>query len=121
MLSPHLHRLLQEYGRVRRPTTLLFPGPTGRPLTRESVNRVFHQAQRRAQITKHVYPYSLRHACATHMLESGTNIRVIQTLLGHRSLRTTQRYTHVATTFLQDTPSPLDRLPDLTSLVPPTP
>jgi site-specific recombinase XerD len=120
MLSPHLLRVLQEYGRTRRPTTLLFPGPTGRPLTRESVNRVFHQAQRRARITKHVYPSSLRHACATHLLESGTNIRVIQTLLGHRSLRTTQRYTHVATTYLQDTPSPLDRLPDLTSLVPPT-
>jgi len=120
MLSPHLHRVLQEYGRTRRPTTLLFPGPTGRPLTRESVNRVFHQAQRRARITKHVYPYSLRHACATHLLEQGTNIRAIQTLLGHRSLRTTQRYTHVAATYLQETPSPLDRLPDLASLVPPT-
>ena len=121
MLSPHLHRVLQEYWRARRPRPLLFPGPTGRPLTRESVNRLFHQARRRATITKHVYPYSLRHACATHLLESGTNIRVIQTLLGHRSLRTTQRYTHVATTFLQDTQSPLDRLPDLASLVPPTP
>lgn len=120
MLSPHLHRVLQEYGRTRRPTTWLFPGPTGRPLTRESVNRVFHQAQRRARITKHVYPYSLRHACATHLLEQGTNIRAIQTLLGHRSLRTTQRYTHVATTYLRDTPSPLDQLPDLASLVPPT-
>src|SRR3972149_2137618 len=102
-----------------RPRPLLFPGPTGRPLTRESVNRLFHQARRRATITKHVYPYSLRHACATHLLESGTNIRVIQPLLGHQSLRTTQRYTHVATTFLQDTQSPLDRLPDLASLVPP--
>jgi len=121
MLSPHVHRVLQEYWRERHPTTLLFPNPAGRPLTRESVNRVFHQARRRAKITKRVYPYSLRHACATHLLESGTNIRVIQTLLGHRSLRTTQRYTHVATTYLQDTPSPLDRLPDLASLVPPTP
>jgi len=121
MLSPHLHRVLQEYGRTRRPTTLLFPGPTGRPLTRESVNRVFHQAQRRARITKHVYPYSLRHACATHLLEQGTNIRAIQTLLGHRSLRTTQQYTHVAATYLQETPSPLDRLPDLARLLPPTP
>lgn len=121
MLSPHLHRVLQAYWRTRRPRPLLFPGPTGRPLTRESVNRVFHQACRRAKITKHVYPYSLRHACATHLLEQGTNIRAIQTLLGHRSLRTTQRYTHVAATYLQATPSPLDRLPDLASLLPPTP
>jgi integrase/recombinase XerD len=121
MLSPHLHRVLQAYGRARRPRPLLFPGPTGRPLTRESVNRVFHQASRRAKITTHVSPYSLRHACATHLLEQGTNIRAIQTLLGHRSLRTTQRYTHVAATYLQETPSPLDRLPDLASLLPPTP
>jgi len=121
MLSPHLRRVLQAYWRVRRPRTLLFPGPTGQPLTRESVNRFFHQAQRRAQITKHVSPYSLRHACATHLLERGTNIRAIQTLLGHRSLRTTQQYTHVAATYLQATPSPLDHLPDLASLLPPAP
>ena len=111
MLSPHLRAVLQQYWRRQRPTPLLFPGPHGRPLTRESVNRFFHRARRRAKITKHVYPYSLRHACATHLLEGGTNIRVIQTLLGHRSLRTTQRYTHVAATYLQDTQSPLDRLP----------
>ena len=116
MLSPHLRLVLQEYWRARRPQTLLFPSPHGGPLTRGSVNRFFHRARRRAKITKHVYPYSLRHACATHMLESGTNIRVIQTLLGHRSLRTTQRYTHVADTYLRDTQSPLDRLPDLASL-----
>jgi integrase/recombinase XerD len=121
MLSPHLHAVLQQYWRARRPTTLLFPGPHDRPLTRESVNRAFHGARRRAQITKPVYPYSLRHACATHLLEGGTNIRVIQTLLGHRSLRTTQRYTHVAATAWQDTPRPLDRRPDLARLVPPTP
>ena len=113
MLSPHLRAVLQQYWRARRPTTLLFPGPHDRPLTRESVNRAFHGARRRAKITKPVYPYSLRHACATHLLEGGTNIRVIQTLLGHRSLRTTQRYTHVAATAWQDTQSPLDRLPDL--------
>jgi len=121
MLSPHLLHVLHAYWRARRPRPLLFPGPTGRPLTRESVNRVFHEACRRATITKHVSPYSLRHACATHLLEQGTNIRAIQTPLGHRSLRTTQRYTHVAATYLRDTPSPLDRLPDLASLLPPTP
>jgi integrase/recombinase XerD len=120
MLSPRLRAVLQQYWRERRPPTLLFPGRHGRPLTRESVNGVFHHARRRAKITKHVYPYSLRHACATHMLESGTDIRVIQTVLGHRSLRTTQRYTHVAVTALQEPQSPLDRLPDLAKLAPPT-
>ena len=122
MLSPHLRTVLQQYWRAQRPTTLLFPGPDGRPLTRTSVNRFFHRARRRAKITKHVSPYSLRHACATHMLESGTNIRVIQTLLGHRSLRTTQRYTHVTATYLQGTQSPLDRLPELARLsaIPPS-
>ena len=55
---------------------------------------LFHRARRRAKITKHVSPSSLRHACAPHRLESGTNLRVIQTLLGHRSLRTPQRDTH---------------------------
>ena len=53
---------------------------------------------------------SLRHAFATHLLEAGTNIRVIQVLLGHRSLATTQLYTHLAKTYLMDTHSPLDRL-----------
>jgi len=122
MLSPHLDTVLQQYWRVQRPTTLLFPGPHGHPLTRTSVNRFFDRARRRATITKPVSPYSLRHACATHMLESGTNIRVIQTLLGHRSLRTTQRDTHVTATSLQGTQSPLDRLPELARLsaIPPS-
>ena len=85
MLSPHLRLVLPEYWRARRPQTRLFPSPHGGPLTRESVTRVFHRARRRAKITKHVSPDSLRHACATHMLESGTNLRMIQTLLGERS------------------------------------
>ena len=70
MLSPHLHRVLQAYWRTRRPRPLLFPGPTGRPLTRESVNRVFRQACRRAKITKHVYPYSLRHNAGSRIMPS---------------------------------------------------
>ena len=71
MLSPHLRAVLQQYWRARRPKTLLVPGPHDRPLTRESVHRVFHRAQRGAKIPKHVSPYALRHACATHLLGGG--------------------------------------------------
>ncbi|MBI2524969.1 MAG: tyrosine-type recombinase/integrase [Candidatus Rokubacteria bacterium] len=100
-------------GEAGAPPAPARPKPLRGPLTRECVTRVFHRARWRAHITKHVSPSSLRHACAAHMLESGTNLRVIRTLLGHRSLRTTQRDPHVADTSLRDTRRPLDRLPDL--------
>jgi site-specific recombinase XerD len=117
MLSPYLHAVLHEYAKAVHPDTVLFPSRAGgRPLSPRSIYRVFMRAKTRAHIRKHVYPYSLRHAYATHLLEGGTNLRVIQVLLGHRSLRTTQVYTQVADTQLQATPSPLDRLPDLPSL-----
>jgi integrase/recombinase XerD len=121
MLSPYLRAVLQAYEHAVHPTTVLFPSRAGGgPLSPRSLHRIFQRARRGARITKHVYPYSLRHAAATHLLESGTNLRVIQLLLGHRSLRTTQLYTQVADTHLQATPSPLDRLPDLPRLPPTT-
>ena len=114
MLSPFLLGILREDWKVRRPPDVLFANAkTGRPLSRGAVQRAFHRARQRARITQRVFPYSLRHAYATHLLEQGTNLRVIQLLLGHRSLRTTQLYTHVAGSYLRDTQSPLDRLPDL--------
>ena len=114
MLSPSLLTVLRQYWKIVRPATVLFPSRRGDgPLGRRAVHVIFHQAKRRAGIIKRASPYSLRHAYATHLLEAGTNLRVIQVLLGHRSLRTTERYTHVAATYLQDTQSPLDRLPDL--------
>ena len=122
MLSPHLRaRAAAVLARPAPHDRCSSPAPPAGPSRARASIAFFHRARRRAKITKHVSPYSLRHACATHLLESGTNIRVIQTLLGHRSLRTTQRYTHVAATYLQATQSPLDRLPDLASLLPPTP
>lgn len=98
--------------RTRRPRPLLFPGPTSRPFTRESVNRVFHHACRRAKITTHVY--LIRCVTPGHPpAGAGDESPGDSDGLGHPSLRTTRRYTHVAATYLQETPTPLDRLPDL--------
>lgn len=69
------------------------------------------QAQMKTGLTKRVTPHSLRHAFATHLLENGADIRTIQVLLGHGSIRSTARYTQVSTRHIKKTPSPLDRLP----------
>ena len=115
-LSCHLLAVLREYSKIARDSVWLFPGRDPRkPLTRVAVSKIFTQARQAVGIAKKVSPHSLRHAFATHLLERGTNLRVIQMLLGHRSLRTTEIYTHVARNFLQDTPSPLDVLPGLSA------
>jgi site-specific recombinase XerD len=111
MLSPNLLDLLRAYWKVARPTGLLFPGRySDRPITREAVYQVSIKAAKAAGFTKKVTPRTLRHCFATHLLEAGANIRVIQMLLGHRSLRTTARYTHVSTATLRSTASPPDSL-----------
>ena len=85
----------------------LFPGHAGkRPLNATVIQRAFTQAKRQARITKPVSFHSLRHSFATQLLESGVNVRTIQALLGHRSLGTTQRYTHVAGDYLRETREP---------------
>lgn len=115
MLSERLLLTLRRYWREYQPALWLFPGrDPSRPLTRGSVDKLFARARERAGIEKRVSPHSLRHAFATHLLERGVNIRVIQRLLGHRSLRSTEIYTHVAESYVRDTKSPLDDLlPDL--------
>lgn len=113
MLSSKLLTVLREYWKLERPRPWLFPGRDGkRPLTRASVHKVFQQTRRRAKIVKQVTVHSLRHSFATHLLESGVHLRKVQLLLGHRSLRSTQIYTHVTREDLWDTLSPLDVLPD---------
>jgi integrase/recombinase XerD len=89
----------------------LFPGlnPVN-PMSTRQLNRVFHAAATAAGIDKRVSMHSLRHAFATHLLEQGVDIRVIQVLLGHKQLETTALYSQVATTTLRDTHSPLDLL-----------
>jgi site-specific recombinase XerD len=89
----------------------LFPGcKPGRPLTTRQLIRLFHATAAAAAITKPVTPHSLRHSFATHLLERGVDIRVIQALLGHDKLETTALYTRVATGMISAVDSPLDDL-----------
>ena len=116
-LSPMLLTLLQQWWRFARTERKmlnggwLFPGQNPvNPLSTRQFSRAFHCAATVAGINKHVSLHSLRHAFATHLLEQGVDIRVIQVLLGHKKLETTALYSQVATTTLRDTPSPLDAL-----------
>ena len=89
----------------------LFPGRRGgRPMTTRQLNRLFHEAADAAGIRKGVTLHALRHSFATHLLERGTDIRIIQALLGHDKLDTTARYTRVATGMIAGVESPLDLL-----------
>jgi len=116
MLSHKLLAVLREYWKMYKTRHWLFTGQNPeRPLTRASVHKFFQKARLKAGITKKASVHVLRHSFATHLLESGVNIRKIQLLLGHRSLRTSQIYTHVAQDDLEGTPSPRDILPDLSS------
>jgi site-specific recombinase XerD len=112
MLSPRLLAVLREYWRAVRPTDWLFPGRSpDRPISASAVQRACQAARRASGLGKAVTARALRHSFATHLLERGTDVRTIQVLLGHRSLQTTARYTHVSTRTVCATPSPLDRLP----------
>jgi site-specific recombinase XerD len=110
-LSPALLPLLQRYWHLYQLQSWLFPGQrVTEPLTRHGVNHLCTKAGQTARITKVIYPHLIRHTCATHLLEAGMDLRRIQLLLGHASLRSTSIYLHVANPALQATPSPLDTL-----------
>ena len=112
MLSPVLLEILRSYWRAVRPKEWLFPGiHDDRPITKEAVEAACQKAHRLAGLSKPVTPHSLRHAFAVHLLESGTDLRTIQLLLGHRSLATTAKYLRIATNKVCATSSPLDLLP----------
>src|SRR5450631_3074722 len=119
MLSPETVDLLRQWWKARRSfdaTTpvqerWLFPGrKPGMPMTTRQLNRLFHEAADWAGIKKGVTLHALRHSFATHLLERGTDIRIIQALLGHDKLDTTARYTRVATGMIAGVESPLDLL-----------
>lgn len=111
-LSPELLQTLRQYWKRYRPEPWLFVGDKpDRSLGLRTAQLVFTHAREKTPIKKAVSIHSLRHAFATHLLEAGVNLRVIQLLLGHRSLRTTQGYLRVARTTLGKTPSLLKLLP----------
>jgi site-specific recombinase XerD len=119
MLPPEILDLLREWWKARptkRDTSIapeqrwLFPGRTDQPVTTRQFNRLFKQAAKAAGLRKTLSLHSLRHSFATHLLEDGKDIRVIQALLGHDKLETTARYTRVATGIIAKIESPLERL-----------
>jgi integrase/recombinase XerD len=120
MLSPEVLALLRQWWKARPrwydigmppQDRWLFPGiRRGKPMTTRQLNRLFHQTADAAGIRKPVTLHTLRHSFATHLLERGTDIRVIQALLGHSKLEATARYTQVATGMISTVESPFDLL-----------
>jgi site-specific recombinase XerD len=117
MLPDDLLALLRAWWRaghekgVMLPGGWLFPGQNPvNPMTARQLSRIFHGAKEAAEIDKRVSLHTLRHCFATHLLEQGVDIRVIQILLGHKKLETTARYSHIASTTLKAVKSPLEYL-----------
>lgn len=110
-LSPKILALLREYYKLYKPKVYLFEGQdAGTPYNDRSLQQVLKQALKKVGITKPVTLHWLRHSYATHLLESGTDLRYIQELLGHNSSKTTEIYTHVSTKSIQQIKSPFDDL-----------
>jgi site-specific recombinase XerD len=114
-LSPKLLETLREYWRWKKPREYLFPGESYRGskcqhLTSKAVYHAVKGAARRAGIQKNVGPHTVRHSFATHLLESGADLRTIQLILGHASLNHTTVYLHLSQRHLRACPNPLDEL-----------
>lgn len=117
LLSPSLLELLRQWYRQAQvdrkmlPGGWVFPGQNPvNPMSTRQLNRAFHRALDASGVGRSVSLHSLRHSFATHLLEQGEDIRVIQALLGHKKLDSTARYTHVATKLLRDVKGPLESL-----------
>lgn len=114
LLSPQLLAMLRHYWvQAKAHGLLLFPGGRGRPVHIDVIRRAFRATVNEVGFRKRVTLHSLRHGFATHLLEDGTDIRLIQSLLGHANLQTTAHYTRVSTQNFQWVKSPLDRLPEV--------
>jgi site-specific recombinase XerD len=116
-LSPALLALLREYYRVYRPENWLFTRhdrasrDRTRHLTTRSIQRIVNDVSR-VVLGRRINTHALRHSCATHLLEAGVNVRIVQGFLGHQRLSTTDRYTHISREQITATKSPLDLISD---------
>ena len=113
VLSPILLERLRIYCRRYKPRLWLFPSERRSEglLDQRTIRYLCRNAGQRAGLKQRIHPHLFRHACATHMLEAGTDLRTIQHLLGHADLGTTARYLHVSAQMIQAVRSPLDALP----------
>jgi integrase/recombinase XerD len=112
MLSPQLLGALRQYWKVFRPSgPELFPGMIpGKTLTRDAVGDFLRKAQKRCGLAKRTGPHTLRHSFATNLLENGVDLRTVQVLLGHASIRSTTRHLHVSMARIKGIHSPLEQL-----------
>ncbi len=109
-LPQNLVELLREYYKIYLPKVYLFEGEKGGMYSARSVQNILKKCLTKVNITKSVSVNTLRHTYATHLLEQGTDIRVIQTLLGHKNLKTTQIYTHISSSVIEQVSSPLESI-----------
>ena len=108
VLSEKILEQLRKYYIQYQPKEYLFEGQLGGAYSERSIQQIFQEALRNANVKKHATVHSLRHSFATHLLEAGTDLRYIQSLLGHSSSKTTEVYTHITTKGFDKIKSPLD-------------
>jgi len=109
-LSQKALEQLRFYYKEYKPSEYLFEGQFGGKYSTRSIQTLFRKALKTCGITKKATVHTLRHSYATHLLENGTDLRIIQELLGHKSSKTTEIYTHVSNRIKQKIPDPLDQL-----------